>query len=123
MCPGARLHPGPGVRPAPCHSCPTSVADRPNLFDKLKSRMGCKKKHGPCCDPCGATVGGCATPLPAGAAPVVPVTPVPPKDMPKPKDVKPVDPKPKGGNSSSIPAPLPAAPTVNGAGLTGNSPY
>jgi hypothetical protein len=36
--------------------------------------------------------------------------------MPKPKDEK-----PKGGNTSSTPAPLPAVPTVNGAG--GNSPY
>ena len=117
--------PAPVCAPAPCNSCPTSVASRPNLFDKLKSRWGCKKHHGPSCDPCGATtVGGCASPLPAGAVPVTPGTAIPPKEMPKPKDVKPVDPKPKGGNSTSAPVPFPAIPTVNGAGLTGApSPY
>lgn len=120
--------PAPACAPAPCHSCPSSIADRPNLFDKLKSRWA-SKKHGPCCDPCGATtVSGCATPLPAGAAPVTPGTGTPPKVMPKPADTKPVDPKPvdpkpKGGNTSGIPAPLPAVPAVNGAGLTGTSPY
>ena len=110
--------------PAPCKPacdpCAKSVADRPNLFDKLKARCGMKKSSGPCCDPCGAPhVSGCADPLPADAAPVTPGTGAPPKEMPKPKDEK-----PKGGNSATIPVPVPVPPTVNGAGLTApSSPY
>jgi hypothetical protein len=101
----------PACAPAPCG--PKSCADRPNLLDTLKARWG--SKHGPCCDPCGAThVSGCAAPLPAGAAPVVPGTGAP-KEMPKPKDKEPVK-----GNLTSAPV----APTVNGAGLTRpTSPY
>jgi hypothetical protein len=88
----------------------------------MKAKWG-SKKHGPCCDPCGATtITGCASPLPPDAAPMAPGTGTnPPKEMPKPKDPPKVDPKPKGGNSTSIPLPLPAVPTVNGAGAT--SPY
>jgi hypothetical protein len=112
----------PPCAPAPCHTC-KSAADRPNLFDTLKSRWGHKKSCGPTCDPCGAShLGGCATPLPADAHPVTPGTGTPPKVMPKPVDPK-ADPKadPKGkGNSTGAPL----APTVNGAGLTApGSPY
>jgi hypothetical protein len=106
---------------APAQSC-CSVANRPNLFDTIKSRCGSKRnKHGPCCtpapccDPCagGAVVG--APPVYVSPPPPMGGTTVPPKEMPKPKVEK-----PKGGNTSSVPAPLPAVPTVNGA--TG-SPY
>ncbi len=107
--------------PAPCSTC-SSVANRPNLFDTLKSRMG-SKKHcgghtgcGPTCDTCGAT-----HLMPPTGAPVPP-TGTPPKEMPKTDAPKTEAPKemPKGGSTSSIPQPLPS---VSGAGLTGTSPY
>jgi hypothetical protein len=120
-CAPACAPPAPACAPAPCNtcnawnSCPTSIASRSNLFDTLKSRWGHKKKHGPCCDTCGAAtaVDGCAAPLPVGAPPVVvPGPTAPPKEMPKPKETV----KPKG----NVSAPLPP---VSGAGLTGPSPY
>jgi hypothetical protein len=102
--------PAPACAPAPC--C-TSVANRPNLFDTLKSRWGSKKHSccetscGPTCDPCGANY-LVAPPNTGGSGGT------PPKEMPKPKD------KEKGGNTSSIPQ---SQPPVSGAGLSGNSPY
>ncbi len=121
---GSRSH-GCGCAPAPvvdtCNSCSTA-SYRPNLFDHLKARWGSKKCGPSCastCDPCGTAVGGCASPLPPGAAPAAPPggPTTPPKEMPK------ETPKAKektGGNVSSIPQPLPP---VTGAGLTGTSPY
>lgn len=97
--------------PLPCNTCGSSAADRPNLLDKLKSRWSSKHSN------CGPT---CCT---AGAPIIQPGTGTAPKEMPKPKDVKPKsDDKPKAGTSGSIPLPLPP---VNGAGgLTGSgSPY
>lgn|GEM_PF-2903724 len=99
--------------PAPCNTCAPTCCDMPNLFNKMKSWWGTKKnRNGPCCDPCGAAyvVPQPAPPITGGMG-----TTVPPKEMPKPKD------KGMGGNTSSIPQPLPS---VNGAGLTGsNSRY
>lgn len=120
--------------PPPCHTCEPSCSKRPNLFDTLKSRWGHKKSCGPTCDTCGVVSGcgptGCAAPLPHDAHPVTPPVTNPPKEMPKPKDppkdppVKPKDPikEPgKGGNSTSIPIPLPP---VTGAGAVNpGSPY
>lgn len=99
----------PAPAPAPCHTCAKSVADRPNLLDKLKARWG-KKSCGcaPACDPCGAAP-AVVTPAPGG-------TTTPPKEMPKPKDPPKVDPKPKG--NVAIPQPLPPV-----AGVSGTSPY
>ncbi len=113
--------------PAPCNTCntcSTGKADRPNLFDKLKSRLGHKKGSscGPVCDPCGAAhlTPGCATP---GAPVVVPpmTGTIPPKEMPKDPKEKPKDPiKPKG--DTVVPLPLP--PVSGAGGLTGKtSPY
>ncbi len=111
----------PTCAPA-CDPCKKSYADRPNLFDTLRAKWGAKKSCGPTCDPCGASHlgAGCATPLPAGAAPVTPPAGggAPPKEMPKPKDPPKSDAKPKGE------AGAPGAPGVNRAGLTApNSPY
>lgn len=125
--------PAPVCAPEPCHTC-GSVADRPNLFDKIKGRLGHKKSCGPTCEPaCGPTCGptGCAAPLPTDAQPVTPpTTTLPPKEMPKPKDIQKDVPKElpkdkkepgKGGNSTVIPIPMPP---VTGAGLTApGSPY
>ncbi len=105
---GCAPAPAPCAAPAPCNTC--GAADRPNLFDKLKSRWGSKKSNcGPTCDPCGAAH---LTPPPATGGTT------PPTEMPKPKDEKPKE-TPKGGNSSSIP-PIPTVPPIAGAGT---SPY
>lgn len=90
--------------PAPCHTCAKSVADRPNLLDKLKARFGGHKSCGcaPACDPC--------------ATAPAPTTGTAPKEMPKPKDAPKVDPKPKG--NVAIPVPLPPV-----TGASGTSPY
>jgi hypothetical protein len=99
--------------PAPCSTCGSSVANRPNLFDTLKSRLGSKKHHGcgPTCDPCGAAH-LIATPAPAPTTPPPAKMPgtdtSPPKTMPKVTD-------PPKGNAGT--------PPVTGAGLTGTSPY
>jgi hypothetical protein len=101
-----------GCAPAPapaCDTCPKSVADRPNLLDKLRARMGAKKSCGcaPACDPCATA------PHHDAHAPTTGGTP-PPKEMPKPKDPPKVDPK---GNVG-IPTPLPPI-----TGAAGTSPY
>jgi len=102
-----------GCAPAPapaCDPCAKSVADRPNLLDKLKARWGSKKACGcaPACDPCATTSAHPVTPAPGGTNP--------PKEMPKPKDPPKVDPKPKG--NVSVPTPLPPI-----TGAAGTSPY
>ena len=117
--------PAPCAAPPPCNTCnpcATSVADRPNLLDTLKSRMGHKKRGkgdcgcapacGPTCDPCGAAHLMPAPPVGPGP---IPGPVVPPKEMPKPKDEK-----PKGGNTSGIPQPFPGAGLPAGAS---SSPY
>lgn len=103
-----------GCAPAPapaCHTCPKSVADRPNLLDKLKARLGSKKSCGcaPACDPCATAPAHDAHPAPPGGGTA-------PKEMPKPKEPPKVDPKPKG--NVAIPAPLPPV-----TGAAGTSPY
>lgn len=97
----------PAPAPAPCHTCAKGIADRPNLFDKLKARWGSHKACGcaPACDPCASA----PAPAPAGGGTA-------PKEMPKPKDTPKVDPKPKG--NVAIPAPLPPV-----TGASGTSPY
>lgn len=113
--------------PAPCDTCGhAAAAPRPNLFDKLKSRMGHKKGHacGPVCDPCGAAHlmdAPCATP----GAPVTPPTTgtpttTPPKEMPKPKDTPKEAPKDKPKGDTALPVP----PVTGASGLTGaGNPY
>ena len=119
----------PACAPAPmplptchtCNTCPTSIASRPNLLDKMKGWCGHKKAShcGPVCDSCGVTATtGCATP----GAPYVPpttggTTTTPPKEMPKetPKTTPPVV-KPKG--DAGVPLPLPPV-----SGASGTSPY
>jgi hypothetical protein len=103
-----------GCAPAPaCDTCPKSVADRPNLLDKLKARWGSKKAHGcaPACDPCG-TAHHAAHPAPGGGTP--------PKEMPKPKDPPKVDPKPKDPPKGNVGIPAPLPPVT---GAAGTSPY
>jgi hypothetical protein len=109
-CP-APCAPAPCAAPAPCHTCSKGIADRPNLFDTMKSRWG-SKKHGKCdcgptCDPCGAAHLIAPAPAPGGGTP--------PKEMPKPKD----EPK-KGGNVGGIPQPMPGPGFPTGASY---SPY
>lgn len=110
--------------PAPCDTCGhTAAAPRPNLLDKLKSRMGHKKCDacGPVCDPCGAA-------HLVGATPGTPVTPPttgtpttnPPKEMPKPKEAPKDAPKDKPKGDTALPVP----PVTGASGLTGaGSPY
>ncbi|MDB5312281.1 MAG: hypothetical protein JWO38_6483 [Gemmataceae bacterium] len=125
--------------PAPCNDCGSA---RPSLLDRLKSKFG--KHHKADCGGCdGCAVGtpaiaGCAAPLPPGAAPAVPPSADPPKEMPKPKEIPKVAPPKVSGNgadagavpSISIPTPgavvVPALPVtpVSGPKLNGTtSPY
>ncbi len=85
-----------------------------NLLDAMKARWGTKHSGcGPTCDPCGSGYVTAAPPTPA--PPSAPGTP-PPQEMPKPKTGE----KDKGGNTGSIPQPVPG---VTGAGLSAGSPY
>jgi hypothetical protein len=122
-CACAPACPAPKPAPALCNTCNTcqptcqpSCANRPNLFDKLKSRWGTKKNcDAPCCDPCGGYHLSTTPPVTSTGPSTAP------QEMPKPMD-KPKE-KPKGGNTSGLPQPLQATP-FTGSGLTGNgSPY
>jgi hypothetical protein len=137
--------PAPVYAPAPVFhgsavaACPDPCQDsKHGLFSRFRGRLGGhRNKGGDCCDPCwgaggfagGPWVGypgGCATPLPPGAAPVAPPPPgaagEPPKEMPKPKDTTP--PKSNGsGPAAQVAPPTPVTP-VSGPRLTGtSSPY
>jgi hypothetical protein len=111
------------VHHAPCHTCPTTIAARPNLLDKLKARMSSKKAAacGPVCDPCGAAHLAPATPVehpPVTGTPPKEMPKETPKEMPKPKDLPKDLPKdaPKAG---AVPPPVTGAGGLTGAG----SPY
>jgi hypothetical protein len=125
----AHLTPKPSCGCAPAPTCKTCepACPRPNLLDKIKASC-CKK---PSCG-CGPVASPCATIAPV--APVTPPTTIPPKDMPKLKEVHKSD-APKTSGNTGI-APIPSVPTVppiapNPAGLptipaapisTGNAP-
>ncbi len=98
--------PPPVVKPCnPC--CPQSIADRPNLLDKLKERWASKNQCNPCANPCANPCGDpCLNPCARTSMPV------PGASL--------LD-RPTGGNTSSIPFPMPPRPHTSG--LTRTSPY
>lgn len=109
--------------------CDPCAPARPNLLDTLRSKFG---KHHDCgCAP--APCSGCSTPLPAGAAPVVPNTTTLPDKMappPKPGATTPPSPGKKEASLPTIPNPdaviIPALPVtpVSGPKFNGtNAPY
>ncbi|MDY3551318.1 hypothetical protein R5W24_000393 [Gemmata sp. JC717] len=118
----------PAPVPAPCNDCvTTTVAARPNLFDKLKSRMGHKKASaccGPVCDPCAVAPLSVVPPTPTPGTTTPPST-TPPKEMPKPQEAPKTQPKPKTTkDEAAVPLPLPAAPVTGASGLAGaGNPY
>jgi hypothetical protein len=128
--------PAPVFHGYPVTGCADPCEDsKHGLLSRFRGRFGGhRNKAADCCDPCwgGAVTigpwvgypGGCATPLPAGPAPVVPPPAggagEPPKEMPTPKDATP--PKTTGPGAQVI-QPTPVTP-VSGPRLTGtSSPY
>ena len=121
--------------PKPHCGCEPACGHKITLLDKVKARGGCKKSACEC-----YSASPCATPGAPIVAPPAPTT-IPPKEMPKLKEVPKSDaPKTSGGPgaisipsapaapivapapSTAIPA-IPAAPISGGSGSSGSSPY